>query len=99
MLLEHWVKFHFSIGWGTSVEMIGSVRIPTLLALSLVAGGVTPPIGITGNIDSTFIGFNPFDTYHVTATQLEKSSILSHMWFQEMVCFDYILDTYAQFCA
>ena len=46
-----------SIGWGASVEMIGSVRIPTLLSLSLVAGGVTPPIGITGNIDSTFIRF------------------------------------------
>ena len=46
-----------SLGWGASVEMIGSVGILTLLSLSLVAGSVTPPIGITGNIDSTFIGF------------------------------------------
>ena len=46
-----------SIGWGASVEMIGLVRILTLLSLYLVAGGVTPPIGITGNIDSTFIRF------------------------------------------
>ena len=29
-------------GWGASVEMIGSVGFPTLLSLSLVAGGVTP---------------------------------------------------------
>ena len=43
-------------GWGASVEMIGSVDFPTLLSLSLVAGGVTLPIGVTGNIDSTFIG-------------------------------------------
>ena len=46
-----------SLGWGASVEMIGSVGILTLLSLSLVAGGVTPPIDITGNIDSTFIRF------------------------------------------
>ena len=46
-----------SVGWGASVEMIGSVEILTLLSLSLVAGGVTPPIGVTGNIDSTVIGF------------------------------------------
>ena len=46
-----------SEGWGASVEMIGSVGILTLLSLSLVAGGVTPPISVTGNIDSTFIGF------------------------------------------
>ena len=46
-----------SLGWGASMELIGSVRILTLLSLSLVAGGVTPPIGITDNIDSTFIGF------------------------------------------
>ena len=45
------------IGWGASVEMIGLVDIPTLLSLSLVAGGVTLPIGVTGNIDSTVIGF------------------------------------------
>ena len=38
-----------SVGWGASVEMIGSVRIPTLLSLSVVAGGVTPSIGATGN--------------------------------------------------
>ena len=41
-------------GWDASVEMIGLVDIPTLLSLSLVAGGVTLPIGVTGNIDSTF---------------------------------------------
>ena len=46
-----------SAGWGASVEMIGSVDIPTFLSLSLVAGGVTLPIGVTGNIDSTVIGF------------------------------------------
>ena len=50
-------EIRLSLGWGASVEMIGSVGILTLLSLSLVAGGVTPPIGITGNIDSTFIGF------------------------------------------
>ena len=43
-------------GWGASVEVIGSVGFLTLLALSVVAGGVTLPIGVTGNIDSTFIG-------------------------------------------
>ena len=42
-------------GWGASVEVIGSVKFPTVLSLSLVAGGVTLPIGVTGNIDSTFI--------------------------------------------
>ena len=52
MLQEHSVKFH-SAGWGASVEMIGLVDILTLLSLSLVVGGVTLPIGITGNIDST----------------------------------------------
>ena len=46
-----------SAGWGASVEMIGSVDILTLLSLFLVAGGVTLPIGLTGNIDSTVIGF------------------------------------------
>ena len=45
------------IGWGASVEIIGLVDILTLLSLSLVAGGVTLPIGVTGNIDPTFIGF------------------------------------------
>ena len=43
-------------GWGSFVEVIGLVDILTLLSLSLVAGGVTLPIGVTGNIDSTFIG-------------------------------------------
>ena len=43
-------------GWGASVEMIGSVDIPTLLSLSLVAGGVTLSIDVTGNIDSTSTG-------------------------------------------
>ena len=43
-------------GWGAPVEMIGSVGFPTVLSLSLVAGGVTLPIGVKGNIDSTFIG-------------------------------------------
>ena len=43
-------------GWGASVEMIGLVGFLTLLALSVVAGGVTLPIGATGNIDSTFMG-------------------------------------------
>ena len=43
-------------GWGASVEMIGSVDIPTLLSLSLVAGAVILPIGVTGNFDSTSTG-------------------------------------------
>ena len=43
-------------GWGASVEMIGLVDFPTVLSLSLVAGGVTLPIGVIANIDSTFIG-------------------------------------------
>ena len=41
-------------GWGASVEMIGSVHVPTLLSLSLVAGGVTLAIGVTGNIEFPF---------------------------------------------
>ena len=45
----------FSTGWGASVEMIGLVDFPTLLPLSLVADVVTLAIGVTGNIDSTFI--------------------------------------------
>ena len=45
-----------TVGWGGPVEMIGSAGFPTVLYLSLVAGGVTLPIGVTGNIDSTFIG-------------------------------------------
>ena len=44
-----------TVGWGASVEMIRSVGFLTLLSLSLVAGGVTLSIGVTGNIDSTFI--------------------------------------------
>ena len=50
------VEIPLSAGWGASVEMIGLVDILTLLSLSLVAGGVTLPIGVTGNTDSTFIG-------------------------------------------
>ena len=46
-----------TVGWDASVEMIGSVDIPNLLSLSLVSGGVTLPIGVTGNTDSTVIGF------------------------------------------
>ena len=42
-------------GWGASVEVIGLVGFLTLLVLSVVAGGVTLPIGVTGNTDSTFI--------------------------------------------
>ena len=45
----------FSVGWGASVEMIGLVDFLTLLPLSLVAGVVTLAIGVTRNIDSTFI--------------------------------------------
>ena len=45
-----------SAGWGASVEMIGLVGFPTLLPLSLVAGGVTVSIGVTGKIDSIFNG-------------------------------------------
>ena len=45
-----------TVGWGASVELIGSVDILTSLPLSLVAGGVTLSIGVTGNTDSTFIG-------------------------------------------
>ena len=44
-----------AVVWVASVEMIGSVGFPTLLSLSLVAGGVTLPIGVTGNIDPPFI--------------------------------------------
>ena len=44
------------IGWGASVEIIGLVRILTLQPLSSTAGGVTLPIGVTGNCESTFIG-------------------------------------------
>ena len=44
-----------SVGWGASVELIGLVGFLTLLPLSLVAGVVTLSIGVTSNIDSTFI--------------------------------------------
>ena len=43
-----------SVGWGVSVELIGSVISPTLLPLSIVAGLVTLAIGVTGNIDCPF---------------------------------------------
>ena len=42
------------VGWGTSVEMIGSVDYLTLLSLSVVAGVVTLAIGVTGNIEFPF---------------------------------------------
>ena len=44
-----------SVGWGASVELIGSVGFLTLLPLSLVAGVVTLSTGVTGKTDSTFI--------------------------------------------
>ena len=40
-----------AVGWGASVELIGSGVSPTLLPLSTVAGLVTLTIGVTGNID------------------------------------------------
>ena len=43
-----------TVGWGVSVELIGSVISPTLLPLSIVAGVVTLAIGVTGNIDCPF---------------------------------------------
>ena len=52
-----------AVCWGASVELIGSVDFPTLLPLSLVAGGVTLSIGVTGNIDSTFIGLKESEEY------------------------------------
>ena len=42
------------VGWGASVEMIGSVVSPTLLPLSIVAEVVTLIIGVTGNIEFPF---------------------------------------------
>ena len=42
------------VGWGASVEMIGSVDLLTLLSLSVVAGVVTLIIGVTGNIEFPF---------------------------------------------
>ena len=38
-----------TVGWGASVEMIGSVVSLTLLALSIVAEVVTLVIGVTGS--------------------------------------------------
>ena len=46
-------------------------------------------------VNDALYHINPFDTYRVTATRLEKSIVLTHMWFLEMVSFDYILDMYA----
>ena len=43
-----------TVGWGVSVELIGSVISLTLLPLSTVAGLVTLAIGVTGNIDCPF---------------------------------------------
>ena len=48
-------------GWGAPVELIGSVRIPTLLSLSFTAGGVTLAIGATGRFDSTENGLKESD--------------------------------------
>ena len=45
-----------SAGWGASVEVTGLAGFLTLLPLSLVAGGVTLVIGVTGNIDSILNG-------------------------------------------
>ena len=46
-----------TVGWGVSVELIGSVISLTLLPLSIVAGVVTLTIGVTGNIDCPFNWF------------------------------------------
>ena len=43
-----------TVGWGASVEMIGSVVSLTLLPLSIVAEVVTLSIGVTGNIEFPF---------------------------------------------
>ena len=40
-------------GWVAPVELIGSIRILTLLSLSFTADGVTLTIGATGRFDST----------------------------------------------
>ena len=42
------------VGWGASVELIGSVISLTLPPLSIVAGVVTLVIGVTGNIEFPF---------------------------------------------
>ena len=43
-----------TVGWGVSVELIGSVISLTLLPLSIVAGVITLAIGVTGNIEFPF---------------------------------------------
>ena len=43
-----------TVGWGASVEMIGSVVSLTLLSLSVVAEVVTLVISVTGNIEFPF---------------------------------------------
>ena len=43
-----------TVGWGDSVELIGSVISLTLLPLSTVAGVVTLTIGVTGNTEFPF---------------------------------------------
>ena len=43
-----------TVGWGVSVELIGSVISLTLLPQSTVAGLVTLTIGVRGNIDCPF---------------------------------------------
>ena len=42
------------VGWGASVETIGSADVPTLLSLLVVAGVVTLAIGVAGNIEFPF---------------------------------------------
>ena len=54
-----------ALGWGASVELIGSVGFLTSLSLSLVAGGVTLSIGVTDNIDSTFIWLKKSDEHEL----------------------------------
>ena len=58
----------FSAGWGASVEMIGLVDFLTLLPLSLVAGVVTLTMGVTGNIDSTFIWLKESEEHELVFT-------------------------------
>ena len=43
-----------AVGCSAPVEMIGLVDFLTLLSLSVVAGGVTLTIGVTGNIEFPF---------------------------------------------
>ena len=65
MLKEHSVIPLIEIGWGASVELIGSVDFPTLLPLSLVPGVVTLSIGVTGNIDSIFNGLKESEEHEL----------------------------------